>query len=64
MIDVLVIRTLVNYGDNSPRTRQGGSGTRLYLQNHWSKFPLENIAQFQKDTPDYFMLYAVSSKWH
>ena len=63
MVDVIKIPTLVNYGTSHTRDRWGRSGTIIFLINHWSKFPLEQISQFKKNTPGYSTLDVVRSEW-
>ena len=63
MTENIMIPTLVKYCASHLQDRWGRLEIIICLLNYWSKFPLEHIVQFQKDTWDYSTLYAVSSKW-
>ena len=52
MKDVIMIPNPVNSSDYHLPNKWGGTKTRFCLLNHWSKFSLEHIAHFQKDTLD------------
>ena len=63
MTDVLMIPTLVKAGASHPWDRWGGPKIRLFMINHWYKFPLEHIEKFQNSTSGYSMIYTVSSEY-
>ena len=58
-----MIPIISNSGASNPQDRWGGPTARLCRLNNWSRFSLEQIAQFQKDTSGYSTIYVVRSDW-
>ena len=58
-----MIPILYNYGASNPQDIWRGHTARLFRLNNCSRFSLEQIAQFHKDTSGYSTIDVVSSKW-